>query len=135
MPMSRISLLKGKSPDYLRALSDGLHQALVEAFEVPPTDRFQLIHQHEPYELVFDREYLGGPRSDNFVTINITIGRPRTAATKQAFYQRLVQILAEKPGIHPEDVLVVITPVQSEDWSFGGGRQGIGWPPSDSGQR
>ncbi|AKU23651.1 tautomerase family protein [Massilia sp. MB5] len=135
MPISRISLLKGKSPEYLRALSDSLHQALVEAFEVPPTDRFQLIHQHEPNELVFDREYLGGPRSDNFVTINITIGRQRTAATKQAFYQRLVQLLEQKPGIHPEDVLVVITPVQTEDWSFGGGRQGIGWPPSDSGQR
>ncbi len=132
MPLSRISLLKGKSPEYLRTLSDSLHQALVEAFEVPPTDRFQIIHQHEPNELVFDREYLGGPRSDNFVAINITIGRPRTAATKQGFYQRLAQLLEQKLDLHPEDVMVVITPVQTEDWSFGGGRQGIGWPPSDT---
>ena len=52
MPFARISLRKGKSPEYLRALSDSLHQALVEAFEVPEADRFQLIHQHEPEELV-----------------------------------------------------------------------------------
>ncbi|MFX6759908.1 tautomerase family protein, partial [Acinetobacter baumannii] len=58
MPFARLSLLKGKAPDYLRALSDGLHQALVEAFEVPPDDRFQVIHQLEPGELIFDRHYL-----------------------------------------------------------------------------
>lgn len=71
MPISRISLLKGKSPAYLRALSDSLQRALEEAFEVPPTDRFQLFHQHEANELVFDRHYLGGPRSDDFVVIAI----------------------------------------------------------------
>jgi len=48
MPFTRISLIKGKSPEYLQALSDSLHQALVEAFDVPPTDRFQVIHQHAP---------------------------------------------------------------------------------------
>ena len=58
MPMSRVSLLKGKSPEYLQALSDGLHQALVEAYEVPLKDRFQIIDQHEANELVFDRDYL-----------------------------------------------------------------------------
>lgn len=135
MPISRISLLKGKSPDYLRALSDGLHQALVDTFEVPLADRFQVIHQHEPNELVFDRDYLGGPRSADSVFIDITIGRPRTAAAKQHLYQRLVQLLEQGPGIRPEDVMVVVHTTQPEDWSFGGGRQGIGWPPSDSGQR
>jgi Tautomerase enzyme len=47
MPLVRISLLKGKPKEYLRALSDGVHQALVEAYNVPPDDRFQLIHQHK----------------------------------------------------------------------------------------
>uniref|UniRef100_UPI0013D2B134 tautomerase family protein n=1 Tax=Enterobacter hormaechei TaxID=158836 RepID=UPI0013D2B134 len=74
MPFARISLLKGKSPDYLGALSGGLHQALVEAFEVPHDDRFQVIHQLEPGELIFDRHYLSGPRSDDFVLIQITAG-------------------------------------------------------------
>jgi phenylpyruvate tautomerase PptA (4-oxalocrotonate tautomerase family) len=122
MPFSRISLLKGKSPEYLRALSNSLHSAMVEAFNVPETDRFQIIHQHEPYELIFDRDYGGGPRSDDFVLIAITTGKPRSTAVKQAFYRRLVERLAEAPGLRPEDVMVVINTALGDEWSFGGGK-------------
>jgi len=123
MPMSRISLVKGKSPDYLRALGDSLHAAMVEAFNVPPTDRFQVIHQHEPHELMFDRHYEseGGPRSDDFVLIAITAGKPRGTELKQAFYRRLVERLAKAPGINPTDVMVVITTTLGDEWSFSGG--------------
>jgi phenylpyruvate tautomerase PptA (4-oxalocrotonate tautomerase family) len=124
MPFTRISLLKGKPPEYLSAVSDSLHKALVEAFDVPPDDRFQLIHQHAPGELVFDRGYLGGPRSDDFVLFAITAGRPRSAEVKQVFYKRLVALLAEAPGVRPEDVMVVVTTTDPEDWSFSGGE---GW--------
>jgi len=122
MPMSRISLLKGKSPEYLRALADGVYHAMVEAFKVPENDRFQVIHQHEPHELIFDRHYEAGPRSDDFVLIAITAGKPRTTEVKQAFYRHLVERLAASPGLRPEDVMVVITTSQGDEWSFGGGR-------------
>lgn len=122
MPFSRISLLKGKTPEYLRALSDSLHQALVECFEVPTTDRFQVIHQLAPQELVFDRHYLCGPRSDDFVLIAITAGRLRNTEIKKAFYGRLVELLSAAPGIRREDVMVVITTTSLDEWSFGNGR-------------
>lgn len=125
MPYARISLHRGASPDYLRALSAGVYQAMHEAFEVPAGDCFQVIHQHDPGELVFDRHYLGGPRSDAFVLIAITAGRPRSDACKQAFYRRLVELLAIAPGIAPEDVMVNIVTTEAQDWSFGGGRAGI----------
>jgi len=121
MPYARISLLKGKSPQYVRALADHLHQAMVEAFDVPPADRFQVIHQLEPGELIFDRHYQGGPRSDDYVLIHITAGRPRSTAVKQAFYRRLVELLASAPGMRPEDVMVVITTSTMDDWSFSAG--------------
>ena len=123
MPMSRISLLKGKSPEYLAALSDSLQRAMVEAFNVPPKDRFQLIHQHEPHELVFDRDYESpsGPRSDDYVLIAITTGKPRATAMKRQFYRRLVELLAEAPGIRPQDVMVVLSSSQGDDWSFSAG--------------
>ena len=122
MPFTRISLLRGKSPEYIGALSESLHRALVEAFDAPPNDRFQLIHQHAPGELVFDRNYLGGPRSNDFVLFAVTAGRPRSAQVKQAFYARLVALLAEAPGLRPEDVMIVITTTSPEDWSFSGGQ-------------
>lgn len=132
MPMSRISLLKGRPPAYLKALSDSLQQALEQAFDVPAGDRFQVIHQLEANELIFDRNYLSpdGPRSDDFVLINITAGRVRPTAVKQAFYRQLVALLAQAPGIAPRDVMVVINTTQSDDWSFGGGADGIGRPPA-----
>jgi len=122
MPFARISLHRGKPPEYLRRLSEALHEALVESFEVPPADRFQVIHQHEVGELIFDRDYLGGPRSEDFVLIAITAGRIRDTATKQRFYRRLVERLRVAPGIDPEDVMVVISTTQADEWSFGGGR-------------
>ncbi|WP_321833306.1 tautomerase family protein [Pseudomonas kulmbachensis] len=122
MPFARISLHRGKSVEYLQALSQGLHDALVESFEVPLKDRFQVIHQHEPGELIFDPGYLGGPRSHDFVLIAITAGLPRSTETKRRFYQNLTQKLKCAPGLDPEDVMVVITSTKAEDWSFGGGR-------------
>jgi phenylpyruvate tautomerase PptA (4-oxalocrotonate tautomerase family) len=121
MPFTRISLLRGKSPEYLKALSDNFHRAMAETFDVPPDDRFQAIHQLEPGELIFDRTYLGGPRSDDYVFFDVTIGKPRSADVKKAFYRRLVQLLAEAPGVRPEDVMITVTTTAREDWSFANG--------------
>jgi hypothetical protein len=123
MPFTRISLVKGKSPDYLAAVSKALDQAMVEAFEVPPNDRFQIFHQLDPSEFVYDRTYLGGPRSDGFILFDVTAGKPRSLPVKQAFYRRLVALLAEKPGVRPEDVMIVVTTTNGrEDWSFSSGK-------------
>lgn len=121
MPVTRISLHRGKSPEYLKALSDNFHRAMVETFDVPAADRFQTIHQLEPGELIFDRDYFGGPRSDDFTFFDVTIGKPRAPEVKQAFYRRIVALLADAPGVRPQDVMVTITTTQREDWSFSNG--------------
>jgi phenylpyruvate tautomerase PptA (4-oxalocrotonate tautomerase family) len=121
MPFTRISLREGKSSDYLAAIAESLDRALVVSFDVPENDRFTVIHQHRPEELIYDRTYRGGPRSDDFVMFHITTGRNRPNATKRRFYQHLVECLAEAPGIRPEDVMVVIANSTFEDWSFASG--------------
>ncbi|NTS31766.1 tautomerase family protein [Phyllobacterium sp. BT25] len=121
MPFTRITLLGGKSPEYLKGLSDSLHQAMVETFDVPAADRFQAIHQLRPGELIFDRTYFGGPRSDDFVVFTITTGKPRDTATKRAFYKRLVALLAESPGVRPEDVMIIVSTSSRDEWSFSNG--------------
>jgi phenylpyruvate tautomerase PptA (4-oxalocrotonate tautomerase family) len=121
MPFTRISLLEGKSPEYLKALSDSLHQAMVETFNVPADDRFQAIHQYRPGELIFDRNYFGGPRSDDFVVFAITTGKPRDTATKKAFYKRLAALLGERPVVRPEDIMIIISTSSRDEWSFSNG--------------
>jgi phenylpyruvate tautomerase PptA (4-oxalocrotonate tautomerase family) len=125
MPYARISLLKGKPAPHIRAVADSLHRALVDAFGVPLKDRFQIIQSLAPEEFIFDRDYLFGPRSDDFVLVHITAGRPRDAATREAFYQRAVAYLGEAPGLRPEDVMIVISTTQTDEWSFGCGVAGV----------
>jgi phenylpyruvate tautomerase PptA (4-oxalocrotonate tautomerase family) len=121
MPLVRISLSKGKPPAYIRAIADNVHRALVECFATPADDRFQLISQHERDELIYNADYLGIHRTDDVVFINIIASKTRSTATKAAFYQKLAELLAEKPGLRPEDVQVIISPNEREDWSFGKG--------------
>jgi phenylpyruvate tautomerase PptA (4-oxalocrotonate tautomerase family) len=121
MPLVRISLLKGKSPEYVRAISNGVQQALVDAYNVPPDDRFHLIHQHEKDDLVYDADYLGIHRSDDVVFFHITAGKWRDTQTKNAFYERLAELLVENPGLRPEDIQVVISSNDRDYWSFGNG--------------
>jgi hypothetical protein len=52
MPFARISVLKGKSSEYLTARSDGLHPAFVATFEVPSDEGFRAIRPHEPAKLI-----------------------------------------------------------------------------------
>jgi hypothetical protein len=84
MPVVRITMLKGKPPEYIEAISNGVARALVEAYEVREGDRYHIIDEYEPGRLIFDRTFAGGPRSDDFLIVSITAGsRPREV--KEAF--------------------------------------------------
>jgi hypothetical protein len=121
MPLVRISLMKGKPRDHIRAISNGVHEALVEAFKVPADDRFQLIQQFDREDFIYDPGYLGVDRSDDVVFIHITASDWRDTATKKAFYKTLVAKLAASPGLRPDDVMIALAPNRREDWSFGRG--------------
>jgi phenylpyruvate tautomerase PptA (4-oxalocrotonate tautomerase family) len=121
MPLVRISLLKGKSNDQIRAIAGSVHQALTETFEVPPDDRFQFIDEYEPEKFIYDENYLGIHRSQDVVFINILASNWRSTAAKQRLYQRIAELLSANAGLRLEDVQVILTPNQREDWSFGNG--------------
>lgn len=69
MPLVRISLREGTSGQYRQALADGVHQAMVEAIEIPAQDRFQIITEHPANGLIYDPSYLGIERSDKIVLV------------------------------------------------------------------
>lgn len=121
MPFVRISLNQGKSSLFLQTLTDTIHQTLVDTFEVPLKDRFQVIHEIPAGRLHASPDYLGIQRSENFMLIEITAGRPRSAQTKTLMYRSLAKRLADTLQVRPEDVMVIITFNSAEDWSFGCG--------------
>ncbi|MEV1333477.1 tautomerase family protein [Micromonospora costi] len=121
MAFVNISLARGKSDQYRAAVSQAVHDALVAELDMKPDDNFQLIHQHEPGEMVFDRGFRGGPRSDDWIVFTITDDLDRGERAKRRFYRTLVRLLEERPGVRPADVFVIMTVVPPENVSFAGG--------------
>jgi phenylpyruvate tautomerase PptA (4-oxalocrotonate tautomerase family) len=121
MPLVRISLLKGRSPETVRAIADGVHAALVDVFSVPPEDRFQIIEQRDPGEIIYSRTYLGIERTDDLVIVQVIASNWRDVGAKQALYRSITDNLTTAPGLRPQDVQVVLIPNEKIDWSFGNG--------------
>jgi phenylpyruvate tautomerase PptA (4-oxalocrotonate tautomerase family) len=121
MPLVRIDLRKGKTVEYVRAIAEAVHRAMVEALDVPARDHFQVITEHDAEHLVYDRGYLGVARGDDVVLVQIALSGGRDTAKKQAFYVRVVELLKEKPKVRPEDVVINLVEDKREDWSFGNG--------------
>ena len=93
MPLTRISLRRGKPAAYKRALMTALYQAMRETFDVPDEDRFIAITEHDQDTLWFSPNYLGIDRSDNFVMIQITVSNTRTAEKKKRSTAALLSFL------------------------------------------
>ena len=121
MPLVRISLREGKSEIYRRALGDGVHQAMVEAIDAPPQDRFQVITEHTSNDLIYDPNYLGIERSDNIVIVQITLSTGRKPGQKRKLFQRIAENLEKNPGLRPQDLMISLVEVAWENWSFGNG--------------
>ena len=98
MPLVRITLAEGKSPDYRRAIADGVHRALVAAAGVPADDRFQVVEQVAPDALVWDAAYLGQKRTGDVVFVQIFLNLGRTVEVKKALYAAIANELARRPG-------------------------------------
>ena len=122
MPLVRITLRKGRSPEFLRAASSAIHDALVATATVPADDKFHIIEEVESDRLVAHPSYGGVTRSEGLIVIQITLNAGRTPDIKRALYADLVRRLQEAVDVRPDDVLISLVEVTKENWSFGGGR-------------
>jgi phenylpyruvate tautomerase PptA (4-oxalocrotonate tautomerase family) len=121
MPLVRVSLRKGKSDDYKKAIGDGVYQALRETFTVPEEDRFITVSEHSENEFQFSKTYMDIARTDDLVILQITVSNTRSIEQKKALFARIVELLAQKPGLRKEDVFINLLEVAKENWSFGNG--------------
>ncbi|MGH8689144.1 MAG: tautomerase family protein [Burkholderiales bacterium] len=121
MPLARISLKRGKPADYRQRVAQAVHRALVDTFDVPPDDRFQLVTEHDADGFVYDRHYLGIERSDALVVVELTVAFGRTLDQKRALFRRIADNLAEAVGLRPQDALIALVETARVNWSFGNG--------------
>jgi phenylpyruvate tautomerase PptA (4-oxalocrotonate tautomerase family) len=121
MPLVRIDLLEGRSPDQLKSLLDAIHRALVSAFVIPERDRYQIVQEHPSTHFIVQDTGLGIERTQSVVVISLT-SRPRTEQSKLAFYRELCRELKQSCDMESSDVVISITTNTDADWSFGYGR-------------
>ncbi|UQR68194.1 tautomerase family protein [Bradyrhizobium sp. C-145] len=121
MPLLCFDLVEGRSERQLKKILDVTHEVLVDTFNVPHRDRYQIVREHPPSRMIIEDTGLDIKRTPNMLVLQVTT-RPRSRVMKQIFYSSLVERLADQCGISPSDVVVTFVTNTDEDWSFGLGR-------------
>ena len=121
MPLVRIDVQEGRSPQELRALADTVQAVVLEVFAAPPRDRYQVVTEHPVGHVITEDTGLGYERSNGVVVLQV-VQQGRTAQQKRALYAELARRLEAECGVRPEDLVVSVTSNGREDWSFGLGR-------------
>jgi 4-oxalocrotonate tautomerase len=126
VPFVRIDVPEGRSAEYRRMIGDVVYDAMIATIDVPAGDRFQVIADHRPVDLIIDPTYLGVQRSRDCIIIQITLNEGRTVEKKKAFYKAIVDGLHDRVELRREDVVISLVEVKKENWSFGNGEMQYG---------
>lgn len=121
MPLVRIDLRKGKSVADKKAIGEAIYRAMRETFVVPDEDRFMVVTEHDEDGFFYSKTYLSIERTDDLVLIQLTVTNSRNVDQKKALFSRIVELLAQQPGLRPQDVFINLVEVERENWSFGNG--------------
>jgi len=121
MPFARIDLLKGKTAEYRAAVADVVYKAIVDVLKAPEGDRFIVIGEHSPDNLIYDKHFLGWDRSRDFILIQVTSTVGNDKESKLAFFRYIADELKGRLSVRPDDIMINTVFVDRSDWSFGDG--------------
>jgi hypothetical protein len=130
MPVTRIAIREGKTPEYKQALMDEIYEAMRETVAIKDGDRFMAITEHGDTAFGYGK-FLDIDRSDDLVQIQVFWAPGKTVDAKLAMYKRIVERLGSNPGVRPEDVLISVVETGAENWSFGNGQTQFYKPTGD----
>lgn len=123
MPLVRISHVSGKAPEFAAALSSSVQRALVEAFNVPQDDLFQVITEHvSPGGLIGPSSFLGIEHTTELVFVQITCAEGRTVDQKKALFAGIASQASSRGDVRAEDIIINLVETKRENWSFGNGQ-------------
>ncbi|MCM3688946.1 tautomerase family protein [Kocuria rosea] len=121
MPLVRIDVIENRrTPGQLRELADVVQDVMLETFAAPPRDRYQIVTEHRPGQIIAEDTGLGFIRTDDLVVVQV-FQQGRTEDQKRAMYRALADRLQDRTGLDPQDLIVSVTENTRADWSFGHG--------------
>ena len=102
MPLVRIDVIEGRrTPEQLRAFADTVQEVMLDVFAAPPRDRYQVVTEHRPGQLICEDTGLGFERTDDLVVIQV-FQQGRDAEQKRALYAALASRLQAGHGLAPD---------------------------------
>ena len=121
MPLVRIDVNQGRTPEQLHGLSRGIHGAIVAAYGIPERDYFHVLTEHPAGQILAQDAGLGFERTPDVVMIQIFTQTGRSQEAKQSLFAAIAERLAAA-GVAGEDVFIGYVENTAGDWSFGFGR-------------
>ena len=121
MPLVRIDVNQGRTPEQLQALSRCIHDAIVAEYGIPERDYFHVLTEHPAGQILAQDAGLGFERSPDVVMLQIFTQAGRSQEAKQSLFAAVADRLAAV-GVAGEDVFIGYVENTAGDWSFGFGR-------------
>jgi len=121
MPLVRIDLQEGRTPEELRQIADVVQGVMLDVFAAPHRDRYQIITEHPVGHIIAEDTGLGYERTDGVMVVQI-FQQGRSEEQKKAAYRELARRLEARCGIAATDLIVSVVANGRQDWSFGLGR-------------
>ena len=87
MPVTRIAIREGKTPEYKQALMDEIYEAMRETVAIKNGDRFMTITEHGEDEFAYG-PFLGIDRSDDLVQIRLSATARRSSTSRSTVRPR-----------------------------------------------
>ena len=118
MPLVKVNMLAGKTPEFKKTVFDCIHEGLIDAFGIADWDRFQRIEEYEK-----DSWEAPEGKTENFMIIELTIFPGRSREQKKLAIEKITGLLCERLGIPATDVFIVMNEPPLENWGMGGNQK------------
>ena len=116
MPYAEVELHEGATtPQERRAISDAIHQAMIEVLGIPEDDRFHFFHELPVGNMFHDDVIYGVPRTDRLIFVTLSFNH-RTAEQKTALFNACLAHLEKTAGWKREEAIFRILETDSENW-------------------
>ncbi|MCI5041315.1 MAG: tautomerase family protein [Donghicola eburneus] len=122
MPLIRFYVQEGRTLEATRTLLDAAHEVVVDVFGVPQRDRYQIVTEHKPGQMILEDTGLGFERDTSEQILVQVLTSPRAQDAKLAFYDKLAAKLQDVCGLDPKNLMISIFENTQAGWSFGFGR-------------
>ena len=121
MPFVRVSLKKRKETGFKKAISNSIHQALVDTFRIPEDDLFQIIAEFDEENVIYPSSYMGINHTSDIIYIVIIAKDGRSIEMKKSLYKSIVDNISKNTNHNKSDIFITLTENAVENWSFGNG--------------